>query len=481
MRSLLAPIACAFVAMSVDAQVVDLKGVVSNSSGAPVANAVVSLAGLGLKETTASDGSYAIVKQPSGVASRSAIPSGARFVGRSLVVSLASPATVSLDIFDVQGTLLQSTTLPHAQVGIVRLNLSEAVAKAPLLLGRLRVGSMATSFRALAMGGAAIMQNERSIQGGAARTAAAVDTLKVVASGYVSKSVALESYAQTRDVVLDAVATCNLADKTPDPTTVNVPLGGSPLTGSHQVVIETDPTLSGRTIYRPKDLGADKKYPILVWGNGACARDGTGTPDFYAEIASHGYILINEGAPSGTGSYDMGAGLDVLGGYLVKNFEWAMQQNGKPCSRFYQSLDTSRIGAFGWSCGGVMAYGASLDPRIDATIIMNSGLLSPDQTVLDKIHAPIAYICGGSEDIAYNNGKRDYTNMKVQPTIFGNVAVGHGGTYWADNGGEYAKLAVAWFNWWLKDDKGATGRAKFTDANCAFCQSPWTMETKRLP
>jgi len=96
------------------------------------------------------------------------------------------------------------------------------------------------------------------------------------------------------------------------------------------------------------------------------------------------------------------------------------------------------------------------------------------------VSAPIAYVCGGSSDIAYGNCKRDFTNMKTVPTIFANDPVGHGGTYYSDNGGEFAKIALAWFDWWLKGDTGTNGKLRFTDPSSPFFKSPWTMETKRL-
>lgn len=479
MRSFLAPIACALAAMSVDAEVVDLNGVVSNSSGTPVANAIVSLARIGLKDTTGTDGFYAFASVPSGVSSRNELASGVRFAGRSLVVSLASPTSVSLDVFDVHGGLLQSIALPNASVGIARLDLSEAFAKAPMLLGRLRIGSATTTFRALTMGGNAFLQDGGAVSG-AARALAVVDTLSVSAPGYVSKSVAVESYTNMLNVVLEAVATCDPADKTPDPVSVNVSNFGSPLTGTHQVVVETDPSLSGRTIYRPKDLAPGRNYPILVWGNGGCSNNATDHTDFHLEIASHGYVIIADGTPKGSGNRDM-VDVQTLGAPQAAALTWGIQQNSKPCSRFFQALDTIHVAAFGWSCGGLMTYGLSLDRRIYASIIMSSGLLNPDQSILDKIHAPIAYVCGGSSDIAYENCKRDYGNMKTVPAILANDPVGHGGTYYADNGGEFAKIAIAWFDWWLKGDASSTGRGKFTDPNCQFCKSPWTLETKRLP
>jgi len=297
--------------------------------------------------------------------------------------------------------------------------------------------------------------------------------------------VPLTSYEGTVDITLTSSAVaCNPADKLPDPVNVNITWRGAALTGSHKVVVETDPTLSGRTIYRPSDLGPGKKYPILVWGNGACSKNGTDHSDFWGEIASHGYIVINEGTPGGSGGYDMGTGMSALGSYLIKAFEWAIAQNDKPCSRFYQSLDTAKIGAFGYSCGGLMAYGASLDaPRVKASIIMNSGMLSRDVNAINKLHAPIAYVCGGTGDMAYVNGERDFNDLGHLPTVFANVTnAGHGGTYGNDNGGEYGKFAVAWFNWWLKDDTGATGRLKFVGDSKAFNSGAWSpMRAKKLP
>ena len=81
---------------------------------------------------------------------------------------------------------------------------------------------------------------------------------------------------------------------------VTVSASGS---GPHQVTVETnaDPGIREGTIYRPKDLGGGEKYPIFVWGNGACSQDGLSNTAAMAEIASHGYFLIADGTPKGTG------------------------------------------------------------------------------------------------------------------------------------------------------------------------------------
>src|SRR5688572_27257511 len=78
------------------------------------------------------------------------------------------------------------------------------------------------------------------------------------------------------------------------PVTAN--LRGNPPTGPHAVVIEHDQALATLTIYRPATLGASK-HPVLVWGEGGCAKDGLQFPEFLNEIASHGVVVIADGPP----------------------------------------------------------------------------------------------------------------------------------------------------------------------------------------
>ncbi len=454
---------------------VDLHGKVADAAtGKPIAGAVVVLGGQGLKDTTGTDGLYALVSEPSGVrawGSRSMIAMD----GAALVFSMEQAGPVRIDVLDVVGNRLRDIRLDRLESGSHRLPVIDGLRANGLLLVRVAIDGRETSFRVLPNAG----RTSVSVMP-AARTAAVVDTLRVTASGYAAKSVPVPGYEQSLDVSLDALAVCNPADKTPDPVSVNVSNAYSALTGSHQVVVETDPSLKEKTIYRPKDLAPGKNYPILIWGNGGCSMNATDHTDFHLEIASHGYVIIADGTPKGTGGRDMGD-VVAMGTTQIAAMNWAIQQNSKPCSRFFQALDTLHIGGFGWSCGGLMTYGLTLDRRVTASIVMNSGLLNPDQTMLDRMRVPIAYVCGGSGDMAYVNGQRDFTNIKTVPTVFANVGVGHGGTYYSDNGGEYAKFARAWFDWWLKGDTGASGKLRFTDPSSPFFKSPWTMETKRLP
>jgi hypothetical protein len=268
----------------------------------------------------------------------------------------------------------------------------------------------------------------------------------------------------------------------PTPITVNVTTQGAPFTGSHQVVVETDPGISGVTIFRPKDLGAGKMYPILAWGQGGCSLNGTYNPEFLGEIASHGYLVFSDGAPNGSGSRNMGSDLGALGQPMLDYIGWAIKENDNPCSQYYQSLDPGKTAVFGWSCGGLMSLGASGDPRLTTVILNSSGLLSADQNIYNGIHTPIAFICGSPDDMAYANSQRDFENINNVPILFAAyMAVGHEGTYTQDNGGSFAKVDLAWLDWWLKGDTGATGKGMFVGANCGLCNDPnWTLQSKNI-
>lgn len=267
----------------------------------------------------------------------------------------------------------------------------------------------------------------------------------------------------------------------PTPNPVNVAAQGSPFTGSHQVVVETDPGLPGVTIFRPKDLGGSNKYPIVSWGQGGCSLNGTTNPEFQGEIASHGYLVLSDGSPNGSGSRSMGSDYRALGKPLLDAIGWAIAENNKPCSRFYQSLDTSKTAVFGWSCGGLMAIGASGDSRVTTVILDSSGMINTDTSIYQSIHTPMLYVLGGSSDMAYQNGMNDYANINNVPIVVASTNVGHGGTYTQDNGGSFAKVNIAWLDWWLKGDTGTTGKGMFTGTGCGLCKdTAWTIQSKGL-
>ncbi len=125
------------------------------------------------------------------------------------------------------------------------------------------------------------------------------------------------------------------------------------------------------------------------------------------------------------------------GSALIQALDWIAKEGNDPTSRFYQKVETNRVAAMGMSCGGLMSYGASADPRIATVGIWNSGLIQPDEKIFAGLHSSVIIVTGGESDIAYANGKRDFETMPAKIPVFYGVhpSVGHGGTYNQDNGG----------------------------------------------
>jgi hypothetical protein len=295
-------------------------------------------------------------------------------------------------------------------------------------------------------------------------------------------------------------------------TTVEVQQTGAPPTGPFPIVIEHDPGLATHTIYRPRALSFDK-HPVLVWGEGGCAKNGLTFPEYLSEIASHGFVVIADGPPVArpAGAPPPGAGGPPPGGRppgaaappggggppadrftmvngtaLVAAMDWLEAQSKDQSSRFYRKVDVERIAAMGMSCGGLMSYGASNDPRVATVGIWNSGLFEDERNaaIYAGLHSSVIIVTGGESDIAYANGKRDFEVLPPRIPVFYGVrpAVGHGGTYNQDNGGPFGVVAVAWLKWQLQGDTSAAGRGYFVGDDCGICKdTSWKIAHRALP
>nr|PZN68641.1 MAG: alpha/beta hydrolase [Pseudomonadota bacterium] len=295
-------------------------------------------------------------------------------------------------------------------------------------------------------------------------------------------------------------------------TTVQVSLRGNPPSGPHAVVVEHDPGLPTHTIYRPEKLGPGQ-HPVVVWGEGGCAKNGLMFPEFLTELASHGFVIIADGPPGnpgagaggpngpaaagagprpgGAGAPPGGAGgpprgftMRADGTDLINGLDWLEAESRRAGSRFQGKVNVQRVAAMGMSCGGLMSYGAGADPRVATVGIWNSGLVEPDQEVLGKLHGSVIIVTGGESDIAYANGKRDFETMPARIPVFHGVypSVGHGGTYQEDNGGAYGVAAVAWLKWQLQGDTGPGGRGYFVGDGCGICKdAKWVIQSRSLP
>jgi hypothetical protein len=275
----------------------------------------------------------------------------------------------------------------------------------------------------------------------------------------------------------------------------------TPGDGPYPATLGTDPGLPGHVIYRPADLAPfdGGKLPVVIWGNGACADDGTAHRFHLAEIASYGYLVVAAGHwRSGPGATDgplpprapTDGGLpppattaeDVLAG-----LDWALAENARAGSELQGRIATDKVAVAGHSCGGLQAIELADDPRIDTVMVHNSGIFNSGvssiptvratKDMLKDFHQPVIYILGGPDDIAYPNGTDDYARIDHVPVVMANLPVGHGGTFGEPMGGAVAHVAVDWLEWQLRGD--TTAARTFLGENCRLCTgTDWSIEKK---
>lgn len=263
-------------------------------------------------------------------------------------------------------------------------------------------------------------------------------------------------------------------------------------TGPFPALMVSDHTLATHTVFRPKDLGAlgrKQKLPIIVWGNGACANSPWEHVNFLSEVASHGFLVVAIGPMPAAGQRG-GPGGPTKATLLTDAINWALAQNSDKSSQYYRKLDSAKIAVAGMSCGGLQALEVAPDPRVTTAVICNSGILGnpgggmggmPKLTKdhLAKLHTPTLYLLGGERDIAYNNGMDDFQRINHVPVFAANLDVGHGGTYARPHGGDFAKVATAWFQWQLQGNKQAA--KMFEGDPCGVGQmAGWKVEKKNM-
>jgi hypothetical protein len=473
------------IGISLSAQTVNITGKVTNLSGKGISGAVVTLLSKKLSATTDASGAYSL--SGTTLLSASALP-GIEAISvhkGAVLVSLIQLAPVQIESFDIHGNLLEKAIEKSAPAGTYRFDLKKQPLAMNMMVIRVSIGGQTVSFRYFPLQSGKRTFGLRAASSTViAKKLAIQDTLQASATRYVTKRVAITSYEATVDIALDT-SNCN----TTPPTKVNVSFTGKAFSGTHEVVVETDPGLPKFTIFRPKDLVPGKNYPIIAWGQGGCSTNGLSNPEFNGEFASQGYLSIADGTPNNGagGGCGTSAQMDLKSGKcLLDAIHWAIKENANPCSQYYQSLDTTKTAAFGWSCGGIMSEGAGSmkDPVLTTFMLNSSGQTSANQATIDAFQKPVLFLEGGSGDMAYANGKRDFEAIKTGavPAMFISTGVGHGGTYTQDNGGSFAQVDLAWLNWWLKGDMGATGKGYLVGSTCSICSnSAWEVMSKNLP
>ncbi|KAI4603058.1 hypothetical protein KJ359_005848 [Pestalotiopsis sp. 9143b] len=219
------------------------------------------------------------------------------------------------------------------------------------------------------------------------------------------------------------------------------------------------------------------KLPVVVWGNGGCAPCeffpvGLKFRGLLGEVASWGVLAIATGPafvdPEGyvdPNANETSSGDTLVGenpAALTAAIDWVYANAGKGD---WQHIDSTRIGVWGQSCGGLEAYAAGAhDDRVSHLGIFNSGQLSANasEEVASNITKPIFYFLGGPTDVAYPNadktlqGERDYADLPAEtPKWKGNHALGHSAAFDYPNAGIPGVAGYHLAQWILRGNETA--------------------------
>ncbi|WP_346783052.1 CocE/NonD family hydrolase [Aurantiacibacter flavus] len=277
-------------------------------------------------------------------------------------------------------------------------------------------------------------------------------------------------------------------------------------TGPYPAVAQAREDAPGYTIYRPALL-PDRPLPVVLWGNGGCRDNGLSASRALREFASHGFLVIANGAPREESplqtewpDLEAEAAAPRSGGSPIPDqtsveqylaaIDWAEKAARDPSDPLFAAIDASKVAALGHSCGGLQAISAGADPRISTVLAFGSGVYNRPGTGLSgvpvtkadlaKLHTPIGYIVGGPADMAYPNASDDFEQIDHLPVLLAELPVGHGGTLAMSNGGDWARVGSNWLRWTLFGDQSA-GR-EFIGDDCGLCASyGWSIKRKNFP
>ncbi len=231
--------------------------------------------------------------------------------------------------------------------------------------------------------------------------------------------------------------------------------GGS---GPYKAVALREKSLTDFVVYRPinMDMAVARergKLPVLIFANGGCMDTSIGYENMLTDIASYGYVVVAIGELQMMAQHEKDQ--HTPSSMVTKALDWICQQAADTTS-IYNKVNTEKIAAAGHSCGGAQVLCNAADPRLKTYLILNAGMGKMEMAgasakSLKKLHGPILYLVGGTDDVAWPNAQMDYKAIKKVPVVLAdNTQSGHGGTYEQPNGGANSRMVRAWLDWQLK-------------------------------
>ena len=272
------------------------------------------------------------------------------------------------------------------------------------------------------------------------------------------------------------------------------------------VIKEAAPGLDGYTVYRPASLAAvGGKVPVLLWQNGACKKSNHQYWDVLGNIAARGFVVVAFGSHNQVVIKESNT---VTASRVAASLNWVSNEAGSKAG--YELIDSSKIGTFGTSCGGLEALVGGADSRVKSVAALNTGFFDAGTTSsinmggyspadIKKLHSPVIFIGGGPYDVAYKQTHSNYDVSTVPTVLAENAQGGHSGLWagirysYTDSTNATASNAtidytitnesinavVRWFDYTLNGTKSQS--SYFLGSDCGLCKvSGWTVQSKNF-
>lgn len=133
--------------------------------------------------------------------------------------------------------------------------------------------------------------------------------------------------------------------------------------------------------------------PFIAFGNGACQTNGAQYRNFLTEIASHGYVIVADGPP--TGSTGGQSKLDDM----RASINWANTTAAAKLGK----IDTDQILTMGHSCGGLESMSVAYhNLKVKHIVMLDISIFQDNRRyLLKEINVPVAWFVGGPKDMGY--------------------------------------------------------------------------------
>jgi hypothetical protein len=188
------------------------------------------------------------------------------------------------------------------------------------------------------------------------------------------------------------------------------------------------------------------RHPLIVWGNGY-----TNTVDiwqgFLGRVASYGFVVV---APEQT---------QVTAAHMNAAVDYALRLANDPAGGDCGKIDSTKIGATGYSLGGSGAISVGGNARITSTFFFASN------GNVRNLKAPWGVI-GGDMDTTFNwTAISSAVTGSAQPA-FGGVLAGIDHNRVAGNG-KAQEAYIGWMRWRFMGDQA--GHDMFAGTACKIC------------